>query len=221
MDSTSCGSDSDTTLLEPRRLLFPPLCPPSPAVSSNNLSFFPTHWTLVTLALAPKPHPSSPLYLLIATAKPGNPPTATTITTTAAGAKGKGRGRGRTSRRKPAATTPQPVVPEVKVERVCGVEIERALGVFRDLLKKAKLSTDLKNRREWWAIRRQLDQQMKETLDTLKEGCFQYKELSGNVLLILGRHLHQLPWECLFQDIVITRTLSLTFAAAHKAMVSF
>ncbi len=196
-------------LLEPRRLLFPPSHPPSPVDTSHFLSLLPPHWTLLTLALAPKPHPSSPPYLLFATATPGKSPTTTTTGT---------RGRGRPSRRKPAATS-RPVSLKVKVERTCGLELERVLTVFGGLLKEVGECASLKSRKEWWAARRRLDRQMKACLDSLKEGCFQDREISGHVLLVLGRHLHQLPWECQFQDTAITRTPSLTFAAAHKAMV--
>ena len=102
---------------------------------------------------------------------------------------------------------------------MCGSELEKGLERFSALMREVGACANLTSRREWWAARHKLDKQLRECLETLKDDCFQDVEVSGNVLLVLGRRLQQLPWECWFQDTVVTRTPSLTFAAAHKAMV--
>ena len=45
---------------------------------------------------------------------------------------------------------------------------------------------------------------------------------SRTVILVLGQHVHRLPWECLstLKGLTVTRMPSLAFASAHKTLVN-
>ena len=112
--------------------------------------------------------------------------------------------------------------------RLDGDEVEAALHECVMVLEEAGTSVSLKNCKEWWTARRRLNDQLEECLTALQSNSFDdgdqaaLTSASGPILLILGRHLHQLPWESLpiLQDCIITRMPSLSFAAAHKTMVT-
>lgn len=190
-------------LVRARQLLSPPPFPFTPHHTSNWHSLLPRQVSLLTIALAPKPHPSSATFLLMSRA--------------ATGSKSVARGRGR------KRTTP----PCVQVDKVCGEAVEAALEELRLILQDATRCVTLQHRREWWAARCKLNTRLQQCLESVEDLCLQWENSAlsfpGPVLLILGRHLHSLPWECLdvLKDVVITRAPSLNFAAAHRMVVSY
>ena len=193
------------SLLTARTLLLPPHS------SSSLLSLFPPHWTLLTLTLSPKTHPSNPTYLII-----------TKVTSNTAEVKVKGQ----SSKRKPTShtTSENGTVPVISVLKLCGDELENTLHDFSAVLEEEGRCVTLESRRDWWNARRRLDQQLEHCLSALHfQGRQDWITSNGPVLLILGRRLQQLPWESLplLQDSVITRMPSLAFAAAHKTLVSY
>lgn len=113
----------------------------------------------------------------------------------------------------------------VQVDKWCVEGLETILKELGRVLGEQKTCQSLKSGKKWWDARRNLNQELKDCLESLQENYLQGKQgmlsFCGPVLLILGRHLHQLPWESLpvLKDNVITRTPSLAFAAAHKIMV--
>ena len=192
----------DSPLLRARQLLLT-RSPLTPCHTSTLTSQFPPHWSLLTMALSPKPHPSSHPYLLVS--RVGRPIA-------------KAKARGRSSRRKCE------VGEAVRVEKTCGAELAHVVEDFHRVLEEAGQCVTLQCRKKWWAARHRLNKGLQQCLLKLQSTAFPTTDLlsfSGPVLLILGRHLHQLPWECLpaLQDTVFTRTPSLTFATAHKTMV--
>lgn len=204
-----------SALLRARQILFPSSRPLPPCHAHTLLSHLPQDLTLLTISLAPKPHPSSPPYTLLSKASitPGNVPAARPP-------------RGRAARRKAPPAKPRPLAAAVHVEKVCGEELESALEEFRAVLKEASECVTLQCRRQWWAARRSLNTRLHKCLDSLQSQCLEdiaFLSSSQPLLLILGRHLHQLPWECLpaLQDTTITRTPSLNFVTAHKVMASY
>lgn len=178
------------------------------------LSPFPPHMTLLTIALSPKPHPSSPPYMLVSkVATPSKPSVA----------RGRGRGRNRSTKRGVGAN--ETTTPSILVEKVCGQLVESALEELQVVLEEAARCVTLQNRKEWWAARSRLNTRLQQCLESLDDMCLQWNDVlsfPGPVLLVLGRHLHQLPWESVgaLQDTVITRTPSLNFAAAHRMVVN-
>lgn len=196
---------SDSALLIARQLLLT-TSPLAPCHTSTRASLFPPHWSLLTIALSPKPHPSSRPYLLVSKV----------------GASGKqivkAKTRGRPSRRKCEVGV------AVHVEKTCGAELAHVVEEFHKVLEEAGRCVTFQCRKKWWAARHRLNEGLQQCLLKLQSTAFPTTDLlsfSGPVLLILGRHLHQLPWECLpvLHGTILTRTPSLTFATAHKAMV--
>lgn len=194
----------DSALLTARQLLLS-TSPLTPCHTCTLTSLFPPHWSLLTIALSPKPHPSSPPYLLVS--KVG----------AAVKSVGKAKTRGRPRRKCEVGVA-------VQVEKTCGAELAHVVEEFHKVLEEAGRCMTLQCCKKWWSARHRLNKGLQQCLLKLQSTAFPTTNLlsfSGPVLLILGRHLHQLPWECLpaLQDTVVTRTPSLTFASAHKTMV--
>ena len=198
-----------SSLLKARALLSSPHVPP---INHNLLSLFPPHWTILTFALSPKPHPSCQAQLII-----------TRASSSVDCAKGRRRGRG-TREKRGAVTTNSPVITATVLDG--GGEVgEYVKGVY-EVLDSAAKYVGVQDKRVWWAARHRLDRQLQAILSSFEESTMPQQDTflptgNGPVLMILGRQLHQLPWENLpgLQDIPITRTPSLLFAAAHKIMV--
>lgn len=207
--SLSPVTPANTALLLARQLLLPPLSPLTPHHTSTLISLLPPRVTLLTVSLSPKPHPSSSPYILVSKVAVATKPAVA------------GRRKGPAKRK---ATT-QGVSPTVLVEKVCGLPLEAALEEVGVVLEDAYRSVTLKGHREWWAARHRLNLRLEQCLAGLEDMCLQWGDVlsfPGPVLLVLGRHLHRLPWECIpaLQDTVVTRTPSLNFAAAHRLLVS-
>ena len=116
-----------------------------------------------------------------------------------------------------------PVV-SVHVERLPAKVLETAVQQLREILAEEKKSQTLKSRKEWWGAKFVLDERLEKCLNDMKAAALvnEQKELwacEGPVLLVLGKHLLQLPWEALFKTVVV-RTPSLGFAITHRTMVS-
>lgn len=205
--------NSSPSLLQARHLLLPPSSPPSPTHTSDYVSLFPPNWTLLTITLTPKPHHTSPSHILVS--KVTATPTAT-----------KTRQRGRPSRKK-KATAKQTESSHIAVyfERLDADPLESVIEELDAILDEEKKCQSLRVRKEWWAAKMRLDERLEECLSSMQEALFcgrsELGEFAGPVLLVLGQHLHQLPWESVLslQDTVVARTPSLTFAAAHRTMV--
>lgn len=213
VQESSLPPAANVALVRARQLLSPPPSPFTPHHTSTWLSLFPPQVTLLTIALSPRPHPSSPSYMLVSkVATPSKPSIA--------------RGRGKKRAAKRGVSSNETTAPSsVQVEKVCGQQVEAALEELGVVLDEAAHCVTLQNRKEWWAARSRLNTRLQQCLEGLDDMCLEWDDVlsfPGPVLLVLGRHLHQLPWECVsaLQDTVITRTPSLNFAAAHSMMVN-
>jgi len=174
-----------------------------PLPSEQVLAQLPTNWTILTMALSPKPHPSCPSRLMVVQA---TPPTESKPS--------------RGGRRKRGVTKAIISTHQVGV----GGEVEEKLGEVKDILREANESLALSDKKAWWASRRRLDKRLEACLAAV--GDLAPGELAGNagsgpVLLILGEGLQHVPWEVLpfLRGVATTRTPSLTFAAAHLMMM--
>ena len=102
-------------------------------------------------------------------------------------------------------------------------EVEEKVGGVMDVLRESNESLALLDKKAWWASRRRLDKKLEACLVAL--GDMAPRKLVGSgdgpVLLVLGEGLHHVPWEVLsfLEGVATTRTPSLTFAAAHLAML--
>ena len=196
-----------SSLLKARALLSS-LTPP---LTHDILSLLPPHWTILTFALSPKPHPFCHAQLIVTKATP--------MDTT----KVKSRGR-RTWQRRGTALSNPPVITAVVLGD--GGEVGECVQGVCDVLQEATMCVGVQDRKMWWSARHRLDQKLQHVLIAFQDSTTRHYDAclpSGKepVLMVLGRQLHQLPWESLpsLRDIPITRTPSLMFAAAHKIMV--
>lgn len=198
-----------SSLLEARDLL----SSPTPPLTHDILSRFPPHWTILTFALSPKPHPSCSAHLIVTKATPS------TIT------KVKGSGR-RTKQKRGNTTGKPPMITAVVLGE--GGEVGECVEGVCAVLEEAGKCVGVQDKRTWWTARHRLDRQLQRVLISFQDSTTPHQHAclpsgKGPVLMVLGRQLHQLPWESLpdLQDVPITRTPSLMFAAAHKIMVEY
>lgn len=209
----SFHSVASPALLEARAILHPPSSPLTPHHTASLLSLLPLQWTILTLILAPKPHPSSHTHLIITEVTPPPPPCPATS-----------KRRKPSSRQATRQASKQQSKPTVNVRRLACAELDVTLKRFEKVMSEAREGLTLTDCKQWWRERRRLDDKLKCCLSQL-DLAYQEKDVvlssDGPVLLVLGHPLQHLPWESLptLQDTTITRTPSLTFAAAHKTMV--
>ncbi len=191
----------DTPLLKARAIC----ASPCPLPTSAILSQLP--WITLTLSLSPKPHPSCSSRLLIAKTTPP-----------IINKRPSSRGRGS---RKPHTASAR--ASSVSALQVGGAgEVETVLTGVQTVLEEANQTLTITDRKTWWTRRRALDKRMETLLVALGDlAPCEWSGFSHPVLLVLGRGLHHVPWEVLplLEGVAVTRTPSLTFAAAHVAMV--
>ena len=166
--------------------------PPSPFTPHHTSNWHSQlQGALLTIAFLPKPHPTSATYMI-----------ATVVS----------RGRRKCTR-------------AVHVDKVSGEAVEEALQGVNNIMRDAKNNLASKRPRCWWKARVHFNARLQECLGNARlKQCLQCVHLHSAALsfplLVLGRRLHNLPWECMFKDLILTRSPSLWFATAHRMLVS-